>query len=596
MDTEVVITYEPQKVTRVYAQPVTARAVVAGAPEEVADAAAKHEAVGVLADGVLLGLDETIPGRSASVELVTTGTAAGQRAVARTLVFVLQKAAATFQDWLVAVAHAADTHSVVCTVNGGARAVTASELDALRAEMARVVAADAPVRTVVLSRAEAVAYFAKRGSRHSAALLAGANAFGVPCVGCDGHYELARGGPYAGSTGVRGMADFDLLPCPPGGFPGTFILSFGRGNGNGSEKGNGQVGDASCGKESANEATTTTAASVMVNERLVSAYTEAAETARDVLGVENVGEVNARVLRDGPCFKALCEELHGARLVAAAQTVRARYDAGARLVLIAGPSSSGKTTFAHKLAMQLRVAGLQPLILSVDNYYKAHADCPRDADGKLDFEVVEALRVDLLNDHLVALFRGDTVRSPVFDFHAGKPSDTATIPATLPPHGVVIMEGIHCLNDRLTPRVPAAMKVKIFVAPLSPLHIDEAHPVANETTRLIRRIVRDYRSRGYSAEGTLSRWASVRRGEDLHIFPFMKDADVVYNTSLAYEMNILKAFCLPLLASVKPDSEYYQLTRELVEFMDNFVSIPYHDVPAMSLLREFIGDSFYNTG
>ena len=581
MDAEVVITYEPQKVTRTYASPVTVRAVVAGAPAEVADAAAKHETVGVRVDGALLGLDDVIPGRSASVELVDTASADGRRAVERTLVFVLQKAAAAFQDWFVAVAHAAGASGpyagVVCTVRAGTRAVTAAELDALRAEMARVVAADLPVRTAVLSRAEALAYFAKRGSRHSAALVAGANALGVPCVECEGHYELARGGPCAPSTGVRGMADFEILPLP----------------------------QKQCGEEGESKKTLTafvlgfqkeSGGGMVPNARMAQAYAEAARTGCDVLGVEDVGGVNARVLRDGPCFKALCEELHSERLVAAVRTVRARYDAGARLVLIAGPSSSGKTTFAHKLAMQLRVAGLQPLILSVDNYYKAHADCPRDADGKLDFEVVEALRVDLLNEHLVALFRGDTIRSPVFDFHAGKPSDTATIAATLPPHGVVIMEGIHCLNDRLTPRVPKDMKVKIFVAPLSPLHIDEAHYVANETTRLIRRIVRDYRSRGYSAEGTLSRWASVRRGEDLHIFPFMKDADVVYNTSLCYEMNILKAFCLPLLSSVKPGSEYYQLTRELVDFMDNFVSIPYHDVPAMSLLREFIGDSFYNTG
>ena len=575
METEVVITYEPQKVTRAYAAPVTVRTVVAGAPAEVADAAAKHEAVGLRVDGVVLGLDAVVPGRSAAVELVDAATAAGRCAVERTLVFVLQKAAAAFQDWFVAVSHAAGASGpyagVVCTVNEGAHAVTAAELEALRAEMARVVAADLPVRTVVLGRAEALAYFEKRGSRYSAALVAGGNAFGVPCVECEGHYELAAGGrdcgcAYAGSTGVRGMADFDLVPCSAAA-GGGFVLAFQR------------------------------ASSAMEpNARLARAYVEWAQTGRDVLGVSSVGDVNARVLRDGPCFKALCEELHSERLVAAVRTVRARYDAGARLVLIAGPSSSGKTTFAHKLAMQLRVAGLQPLILSVDNYYKAHADCPRDADGKLDFEVVEALRVDLLNEHLVALFRGDTIRSPVFDFHAGKPSATATIPATLPPHGVVIMEGIHCLNDRLTPRVPKDMKVKIFVAPMSQLHIDEARYVANDTTRLIRRIVRDYRSRGYSAEGTLSRWASVRRGEDLHIFPFMKDADVVYNTALNYEMNILKSFCLPLLASVKPGSEYYQLTRELSDFMDNFVSIPYHDVPAMSLLREFIGDSFYNTG
>jgi len=319
-------------------------------------------------------------------------------------------------------------------------------------------------------------------------------------------------------------------------------------------------------------------------------------TGRDVLHAASVGEANERLLKDGPFFKAFCEEVQGERLVETVQKVRQRYDAGARLILIAGPSSSGKTTFAHKLAMQLRVAGMVPLILSVDNYYKAHDDCPRDENGKLDFEVVEALRVDVLNKDLVALFNGETIHSPVFDFKAGKPSETQTIPATLPPHGVVIMEGIHCLNDALTPLIPKENKVKIFIAPLSPLNVDESFFVGNNYVRLIRRIVRDNRSRGYSALDTLGRWDSVRRGEDLHVFPFMKEADVVYNTYLSYEVNVLKTFCLPLLASVKPGSEYYQMAHELEEFMSLFVATPYDDVPAMSLLREFIGGSFYKTG
>jgi len=295
-------------------------------------------------------------------------------------------------------------------------------------------------------------------------------------------------------------------------------------------------------------------------------------------------------------FKAFCEESHNDMLVKAVEKVRQKYDVGARLVLIAGPSSSGKTTFAHKLAMQLRVSGMEPLILSVDNYYKAHADCPLDENGKIDFEVVEALRVDVLNKDLVALFKGETIHSPVFDFKAGRPSPTQTIPATLPPHGVVIMEGIHCLNDRLTPLIPKENKVKIFIAPLSPLNIDESFFVANNTVRLIRRIVRDFRSRGYSALDTLGRWDSVRRGEDRHVFPFMKEADIICNTSLMYEVSVLKNFCLPLLNSVKPGSEYYQMAHELEEFMSLFVSTPYDDVPAMSLLREFIGGSFYKTG
>jgi len=316
----------------------------------------------------------------------------------------------------------------------------------------------------------------------------------------------------------------------------------------------------------------------------------------DIFHVTCVGENNDRLLKDGPFFKAFCEEVHNDMLVKAVEKVRERYDAGARLVLIAGPSSSGKTTFAHKLATQIKVSGMEPLILSVDNYYKAHEDCPRDENGKIDFEVVEALRVDLLNKHLVALFNGETIQSPVFDFKAGRASETQTIPAKLPPHGIVIMEGIHCLNDALTPLIPKEKKVKIFIAPLSHLNVDENSLVANDSVRLIRRIVRDFRSRGYSALDTLGRWESVRRGEDQHVFPFMKEADVICNTSLCYEVSVLKSFCLPLLSSVKPGSEYYQMARELEEFMSLFITTPYDDIPAMSILREFIGGSFYKTG
>jgi len=369
---------------------------------------------------------------------------------------------------------------------------------------------------------------------------------------------------FAENTGVRGMETFDLVPYD---LVGGFVLAFQKDN-----------------------------KDMHPSVTMAQTFAEWNKTGRDVLNVSSVGEANERLLEDGPFFKQFCEEMHSERLVKAVEKVRERYDAGARLVLIAGPSSSGKTTFAHKLAMQLRVAGMQPLILSVDNYYKAHDECPRDENGKLDFEVVEALRVDVLNKDLVALFNGETIQSPVFDFKAGRPSETQTIPAKLPPHGVVIMEGIHCLNDRLTPLIPKEKKVKIFIAPLSPLNVDESSVVANDSVRLIRRIVRDNRSRGYSALDTLGRWESVRRGEDLHIFPFMKDADVVYNTALCYEVNVLKSFCLPLLASVKPGSEYYQLAHELEEFVSNFVATPYDDIPAMSLLREFIGGSFYKTG
>jgi len=560
------VTYCATKHTETFPYPVSVEQVLEKAPSHVV--ADKKDVVAMRVDGLIMDLNSTVPGHRACVDVVLARSKDGRALLKRSIVYVMMMAAAkVHKDWFLTVEHdavaGAQYNGVVCSVDEGAHKVTKEEVDKLKAEMQRIISADLPLKVESLSRQEASDYFRDHKCKYTSLLIEQCNSFCIDCIACDGHYEVKRQGAYAKSTGVRGMENFDLVLNEDEGF----VLAFQKDN-----------------------------KDMHPSETMAKTFVEWNRIGRDVLSASCVGESNERLLKDGPYFKAFCEEIHSQRLVTAVAKVRERYDAGARLVLIAGPSSSGKTTFAHKLAMQLRVAGMQPLILSVDNYYKAHDDCPRDEDGKIDFEVVEALRVDVLNKDLVALFNGETIHSPVFDFKAGRPSETQTIAAKLPPHGVVIMEGIHCLNDRLTPLIPKENKVKIFIAPLSNLNIDESFVVANDYVRLIRRIVRDNRSRGYSALDTLSRWESVRRGEDLHIFPFMKDADVVYNTSLSYEVNVLKTFCMPLLTSVKPGSEYYQLARELEEFMSFFIATPYDDIPAMSLLREFIGGSFYKTG
>jgi len=565
MSSEVVITYSGTKHMEKFSFPATIRNVIDKIPTEIV--ADKNDVIAVRVDGLLMPLDGVIPGHKANVDVVLVRSKEGRAILQRSIVFLMKVAAAkVYKKWFLAVEHDATAgpqyDGLICSVDEGAHTVTEDELKTLKTEMLRLISANLPIRSEQIPRDEALAYFAGRGSKYTSKLLEQCNTYCINCVECDGHYEVQRKGPYACNTGARGMDCFDLIP-----FNGNLLLAFQKDN-----------------KDMHPDAV------------MAETFVKMNKAGQDIYHASCVGESNERLLKDAPYFKAFCEEVHNEMLVKAVEKVRERYDAGARLVLIAGPSSSGKTTFAHKLAMQLRVAGMEPLILSVDNYYKAHKDCPVDENGKIDFEVVEALRVDLLNKHLVGLFNGETIHSPVFDFKAGRASDTLTIPATLPPHGVVIMEGIHCLNDRLTPLIPKEKKVKIFIAPLSHLNIDENFFVANNTVRLIRRIVRDNRSRGYSALDTLGRWESVRRGEDLHVFPFMKEADVVCNTSLCYEVNVLKTFCLPLLASVKPGSEFYQMARELEEFMSLFVATPYDDVPAMSLLREFIGGSFYKTG
>jgi len=567
MTSEVTVTYCGCKCVEKFTFPVTAHAVVEKVPAEITSD--KKDILALRVDGLLMSLDSVLPGHKANVDVVLARSKDGRSILRRSLVFLMKMAAdKVHKDWFLTVEHDATAgpqyDGVVCNVDEGSHPISKDELAVLKAEMVRLVNADLPICHEAIPYSEALAYFESRGCKYSAKLIEQSNSFCINCVRCDDHCEIQRKGPYTASTGARGMDCFDLLPLEE---YGGFVLAFQKDN-----------------------------KDMHPDPVMAQTFVNSNKFGRDIFRVSSVGEANERLLKDGPFFKAFCEEVHNEMMVKAVQKIRERYDAGARLILIAGPSSSGKTTFAHKLAMQIRVAGMDPLILSVDNYYKAHEDCPRDEDGKIDFEVVEALRVDRLNKDLVALFNGETIQSPVFDFKAGRASETETITAKLPYRGVVIMEGIHCLNDRLTPLIPREKKVKIFIAPLSPTNIDESFCVSNDIVRLIRRIVRDNRSRGYSALDTLSRWESVRRGEDQHVFPFMKEADVVCNTSLGYEVSVLKTFCLPLLASVKPGSEYYHTARQLEEFMSVFIATPYDDVPAMSILREFIGGSFYKTG
>eukprot|EP01106_Pelomyxa_sp_JSP_P001098 TRINITY_DN11664_c0_g1_i1.p1 TRINITY_DN11664_c0_g1~~TRINITY_DN11664_c0_g1_i1.p1 ORF type:complete len:292 (+),score=83.20 TRINITY_DN11664_c0_g1_i1:88-963(+) len=290
----------------------------------------------------------------------------------------------------------------------------------------------------------------------------------------------------------------------------------------------------------------------------------------------------------------MCEALHNHKIVEIAQRLALIRDR-VRLILIAGPSASGKTTFAAKLMIQLRILGFLPVILSIDNYYKPRRECVDPATGDYDFERVDALRVDLLNQHLVALMRGESINSPIFDFHTGFPKEDAFIKVQLPPKGIIVMEGILAINDHITPLVPQEAKFKLFLTPLSQLNLDECNFPSHSVSRLIRRISRDYRTRGYSARATLSRWSPVTKSEEINILPFLKHAHVVFNTVLIYECCVLKTFVVPLLKTVKPCSEEYNDACSLLVLLDYFHTIPPDFVPADSLLREFIGGSCYES-
>lgn len=265
-----------------------------------------------------------------------------------------------------------------------------------------------------------------------------------------------------------------------------------------------------------------------------------------------------------------------------------------RVVLIAGPSSSGKTTSAKKLALELQAMGYQPKIISLDCYYAGRDKTPLDADGKPDYECLEALNIELLNQNLVDLFAGKEVIIPSYDFHSGTSFFEEKNKMKLEKNEILIMEGIHGLNDRLTPKVPAEYKFKIYLSALTQLNLDDHNRISTSDNRLIRRIVRDSNFRGKPAAGTIEMWPSVQRGERLHIFPFQNNADAVLNTALDYELSVLRVYAAPLLRQVRPDQKEYSEARRLLAFLENFLTVSPTNVPNKSIIREFIGGSSFH--
>jgi uridine kinase len=264
-----------------------------------------------------------------------------------------------------------------------------------------------------------------------------------------------------------------------------------------------------------------------------------------------------------------------------------------RIILIAGPSSSGKTTFAQRLSIQLLVNGLRPISLSTDDYFVNRAHTPRDEKGDYDFESIKAVDTDLFNDHLSRLIQGEQIDLPTFNFHKGEREyrgKTLQISEDQP----IIIEGIHGLNDKLTVDIPHDKKFKIYISALTQLNIDDHNRIPTTDTRLIRRIVRDSKYRGHSALTTLRLWNSVRRGEERNIFPFQEEADIMFNSALIYELAVLKKHAEPLLMEIsKNEKEFSEATR-LLKFLSYFLSLEdEHVVPQTSIIKEFIGGSSF---
>ncbi len=311
------------------------------------------------------------------------------------------------------------------------------------------------------------------------------------------------------------------------------------------------------------------------------------EKLHKILGVQNVTELN-NWIKSGKISELVkvSEALHEKKIAQIADMIAA--DKRKKLVLIAGPSSSGKTTFAQRLSIQLRVNGITSVALSMDNYFVNRAETPLDENGNYDFECIEAIDLKLFNDQLTALLNGEEVSLPTFDFTTGSRRYDGNM-AKLGENQVLIVEGIHGLNEKLTEAIPRENKFKIYISALTALNIDDYNRISTADSRLIRRILRDSSFRGHSPVSTLRMWTSVRNGEEKYIFPYQEDADVMFNSSLVYEPAVIKPFLEPILALVDRNEPEYSEAKRLYEFLGYFLPINVDEVPINSILREFLG-------
>lgn len=309
------------------------------------------------------------------------------------------------------------------------------------------------------------------------------------------------------------------------------------------------------------------------------------------LSASNVAELNTTVSQGGVTPLILAHEAMMEKKIGdIAAEIASRKEV--RFVMIAGPSSSGKTTFSHRLSTQLTACGLRPHPIATDNYFVNREDTPRDENGNYDFEGLGAMDVEQFNTDMVRLLNGETVELPTFNFKKGRREYNGNF-LTLGEGDVLVIEGIHCLNDQFTHALPRESKYKIYISCLTTLNIDDHNRIPTTDARLLRRIERDARTRGHSAQATIRMWPSVRRGEENNIFPYQDSADMIFNSALIYETALLKPYVQPLLFGVPRDSEEYIEAKRLLKFLNYFLPIPADDVPRTSLMREFIGGGCY---
>ena len=495
--------------------------------------------------------------KDGNLSLIKYNAPIGYKIYTRTLQFIFIKAALDiFKSATITIEHSLNA-GVFGEINKD-KELTKEDLLKIKERMIELIEADLPIKKIKIKREKAIEIFEGYGMEDKVSLLKHVNFEYVKLYELDGRYDYFYG-QMAYSTGA--IKTFDIIYYNPG-----FILQYPK-------------------KDNLEEII-----EFKENRKLSQIFLET-ERWLNIIGIGDVGSLNTKVenneLRD---LIMVSEALHEKKIAQIADKIYERKDI--KVVLVAGPSSSGKTTFANRLAVQLRVNGLNPIPISLDDYFIDRDKTPIDENGEYDFESIYSLDLDLFNESLSKLLSGKEVEIPSYNFKAGS-REWVGNKLRLPKNGVLIIEGIHGLNPILTNSIEDKNKFKIYISALTQLNLDNHNRIATTDIRRVRRIVRDYLSRNKGAEDTLKMWPSIRRGEEKNIFVFQEEADVMFNSTLAYELCVLKRYALAELEKIKEDSSVYLEACRLKDFLGFFKDIDRNFVQNNSILREFIGGSIF---
>lgn len=491
------------------------------------------------------------------VSLVDVSSKGGMRIYRRTLIYIMAKAfEELYKDVKIRVNYQL-SNAMFCTVEN--MEITDEMLKNVENKMKEIVSKNLPIQKKVFSRQEAEELYKKEDSSKGRLQLDLETNKTIDMYYCEDYYNYMYG-DIAINTGiikVFGLIKYEhgfLLRYPSAKNP--FVLP-----------------------------------EYKETKKLLWAFNEYSDIHK-ILDVSTVYKLN-RIIENGQIKKLIMleEALHEKKIAQIADKIAA--NKSIKMVLIAGPSSSGKTTFAQRLGLQLRINGLKPVTISVDNYFVERPNTPKDENGEYDFENIEAVDLELFNRDLTDLLNGKTINCPEFDFKLGtKKYNGKTM--HLAEDEILVIEGIHCLNDKLTSQISRNQKYKIYISALTVLSMDRLNRISTTDTRLVRRIVRDYKFRNYSAEHTLQTWAKVNRGEEKNIFPYQEEADSIFNTSLIYELAALKDIAMPLLEKISKDKKEHAEVVRLIDMLKYFEPIPSEYIPANSLLKEFLGGGYFD--